>query len=213
MEFLNPLQIVNSQQFNNICQKIQKKFSVNCHPVVRVMVVSIILRSDDFTMEKKVTVDRKIENEEEIVEQLQQQFPLLKIQAIILENKKLEEQVSIISHTDILIGMHGAGIIHSLFFMKENTACIELFPKYWRFPHGLQIANQISVKRKVHYLRWISRNRNLEKGTDTNKNLSWFEKRERYGRNRQYSLTYVPPEIIVRKVRKAVHLIENKFNP
>lgn len=65
---------------------------------------------------------RHIVNEREIL-------PILtrnRITPIVMENLPLADQLSVMSGTSILVGPHGAGMVHSL-FMPEGSAVVEMF--------------------------------------------------------------------------------------
>ena len=47
-----------------------------------------------------------------------------------MDKYAMKMQLQFISDTDILIGMHGAGLTHTL-FLPPRAGLIELYPKYW----------------------------------------------------------------------------------
>ena len=66
---------------------------------------------------------RKIEN----LEYIQTQLSNVPIRYIYLEDFTIREQLDMVANTDILIGIHGAGLTWSI-FMKPNSRLIEIFP-------------------------------------------------------------------------------------
>lgn len=96
-------------------------------------------------------ISRKISNEDELLEAMTKQYPSFKIVKIRLEEFNLKEQFNQIAQTDILIGMHGAGLTHAL-FLPPHAAVIELLPDYFRLAYGH--FEGISRWRKLKYKRW-----------------------------------------------------------
>jgi len=66
---------------------------------------------------------REITNIDSVKNQLQS----YNINYVYLENHTVKEQLEIIANTDILIGVHGAGLSWCI-FMKNNSTLIELYP-------------------------------------------------------------------------------------
>ena len=55
-------------------------------------------------------------------------FPNACVQAILMDALPLANQLEIIASTDILIGMHGAGMAHTV-FLPKHAALLEMFSK------------------------------------------------------------------------------------
>jgi capsular polysaccharide biosynthesis protein len=47
----------------------------------------------------------------------------------VLERLRMADQLRLIGATDVLVGMHGAGLAHAL-FLRPGSALVELFPAY-----------------------------------------------------------------------------------
>ena len=93
-------------------------------------------------------VQRKIKNEDELEESLKLEFPSLIIRGLQLDTYSMREQLKIVTGTDILIGMHGAGLVHSL-FLPSHGALVELFPeRKKRLTHFRSIALWHGLKYK-----------------------------------------------------------------
>jgi capsular polysaccharide biosynthesis protein len=61
------------------------------------------------------------------------------------EQLSIQEQLTIITQTDIFIGMHGAGLTHVI-FMKSNRILIELTAIQWqRQKHFEQLASMNNI--------------------------------------------------------------------
>lgn len=79
--------------------------------------------------------NRKILNENELKEELKQEFPFLQVELVTLEDFSFPQQTEILQKTSILIGIHGSGILNFIFMLPESEsqvasdkAVIELFP-------------------------------------------------------------------------------------
>ena len=90
------------------------------------------------------------------------------------------EQVRIISTVDVLIGINGADLTHTLFSPK-HSGLIELFPKYWGKSNHFQI---MAESRRLHYATW--KNGDLKKELD-----------------QHYTIIYVPE--VVKMVNQMYH--------
>ena len=104
----------------------------------------------------KGKVGRKIANEGQIVEHLKntlssENFNIRESQMDLLA---FESQLDSVVWTDIMIGMHGAGLTHAL-FLNKKSALIELRP-FWARGHHFEA---IAKWRNLHYLTWLNKNR------------------------------------------------------
>ena len=81
-------------------------------------------------------IGRILANEAEIITSLQQLANSKKIRflAVDLAELTMREQLEITSATDILIGVHGAGLSHSIFLQPE-AILIEIHPLYRQHRH------------------------------------------------------------------------------
>ena len=92
--------------------------------------ITILLRRDKVfhPRNKEGIVGRKIFNEHELIEDLMKSFPNACVQAFLMDAIPLANQLEIIASTDILIGMHGAGMAHTV-FLPKHAAILEMFSK------------------------------------------------------------------------------------
>ena len=128
----------------------------------------------------KGVVGRKIKNEKEIEISLRETFPAHHIRSEQMDILDMKDQLEIIANTDILIGMHGAGLSLSL-FMPRHGALVELYPRYWstRNIHFKAMASW----RGLHYRKWQNLDRKLE-----------FKNQ----------LTHIPPERVLKMVEDVI---------
>lgn len=100
----------------------------------------------------KGSISRKIANEMELVNYLKLKLPREKFQikGSQIDVFEMKEQLNLVTWADILIGMHGAGLTHTL-FLKHNSSLIELSPNYM---FGEQHFAAIAKWRNVVYNNW-----------------------------------------------------------
>jgi len=125
-------------------------------PSSKVSKILFIQRGDPLASEQRThrkVILRKIANEAELIERLDNQFTDIKLEAIRLERMTLVQQLNQINSADILIGMHGAGLIYSM-FTKPNSGLIEIFPCHFAFPHTFYTFYVIAAARLLHYDRF-----------------------------------------------------------
>ena len=96
-------------------------------------------------------VQRKIKNEDELITSLRSAFPMHKIHGYQLDAFPMEKQLQVIAETDILIGMHGAGLTHTL-ILPPHAALVELFPAYGRRPIFFE---SMARWRGLKFIRWV----------------------------------------------------------
>ena len=108
------------------------------------------------------SVQRKIFNEAELFQTLDEKYPQHCIRGFLLETMPMVEQLKIIKNTDILIGMHGAGLTHTLYLPKES-GLIELFPFKFKQSHSYyKLFEAIAKWRGLHYMSWENTDVTLE---------------------------------------------------
>ncbi|ESO92054.1 hypothetical protein LOTGIDRAFT_233310 [Lottia gigantea] len=101
-------------------------------------------------------IQRKILNEQEILRAVQKSNPRHSVEGVQLDVLPMRKQLQLIAHTDILVGMHGAGLTNTL-FLPKHAGLIELFPyvvfqSKWvgAYLHFESIARW----RKLKYIPW-----------------------------------------------------------
>lgn len=97
------------------------------------------------------SVSRKIKNEEELLDSAKKAFHNHKVFGIQIDKFGMKRQLEIIAGIDILIGMHGAGLTHTL-FLPAHAGLIELYPTYWSSANRHFVS--MATWRKLHYLSW-----------------------------------------------------------
>ena len=107
-------------------------------------------------------IKRKFANEQEILETVQQNFIDATVQGVQIEIFNMSTQLKIVSRTDILIGMLGAGLTHAM-FLPKSSGLIELRPNYYK--EISQHFESIVKWRQLKYIRWTNKDINNEVGS------------------------------------------------
>ena len=140
------------------------------------LTATIIFRRDYLSHPERMKatkglIQRKFENEDEILQLVKFYLPpSANVRAIILEEMHLLDQVTTLTNTDILIGMHGAGMSYTM-FLPPHAVVFELFPRYWG---QLKHFRAFSRWRGLRYFVW--------------KNINYRNERANY-------FSYIPPLI------------------
>lgn len=104
-------------------------------------------------------VSRKIRNEDELIQKLKLVYPQWDISGVQLDTFDLKSQLNMISKTDILVGMHGAGLTQA-FFLPNHSALLEIVPNYWQ--RAKEHFQSIATWRHLIYQRWTNNDPKLE---------------------------------------------------
>ncbi|MCJ1381484.1 hypothetical protein MMC17_004595 [Xylographa soralifera] len=70
---------------------------------------------------------RRLINKDLYIEKLRSKFPAIEIQMVDFAALSFVEQIRIARRTDILVGVHGAGLTHEL-FLRAGSAVVEIIP-------------------------------------------------------------------------------------
>lgn len=103
---------------------------------------------------------RRIANEKEVWNAVRNADVNAIVNGVQLDRLSMVEQLELMSRTDILIGMHGAGLSHIL-YLPKTSGVIELFPNY------MSVANAhfraMSKWRRLRHVVWANKDKGLEK--------------------------------------------------
>lgn len=105
------------------------------------------------------SVSRKIANEDELLEKTKKRFPHDNVTGLQIDKLNMQDQLKVIANVDILIGMHGAGLTHTL-FLPQHAGLIELYPTYWS--NANTHFKSMARWRNLHYLTWNNIDRSKE---------------------------------------------------
>jgi EGF domain-specific O-GlcNAc transferase len=87
------------------------------------------------TVISRKTGHRRMKNREQLVAGIRQRHPQVEVREINWADHPYDEQVRLAAETDIMIGMHGGGLVLNL-FMPPGSSFVEIKPatfKYWGF--------------------------------------------------------------------------------
>ena len=125
-------------------------------------------------------VGRKILNEEELLTAVQEAMALNgdRVEGHQMDALPVREQLRKVSESDVLLGMHGAGLAHAL-LLPRHGALVELYP--CSFPVRTSFRS-IAAWRGLRYRTWRNKDPRLERPTTQH--------------------TYIPPDAVVGLVRE-----------
>ena len=107
------------------------------------------------------TVSRKIDNEEEVLAAVRQGAKSGdRVQGLQLDILPMKEQLQLVTATDVLLGMHGAGLSHTL-FLPPHGGLLEFYPTYW--PQANRHFRAMATWRGLHYQTWQNHDPSNEK--------------------------------------------------
>jgi len=132
-------------------------------------------------------LSRKISNEAELLHTVSLNMPEAIVNAIQIDKLKMQQQLQHIADTDVLVGMHGAGLSHAI-FLPHWAAVVELIPHYWSAESNH--FKMIAAWRNLTYERWVNNDPRTEIANHS---------------------THVPAYVIIRLIKKAVAHICSKF--
>ena len=105
------------------------------------------------------TVSRKIKNEDELLNAVQSLLAGHNVYGVQIDKYPMKTQLLLISKADLLIGMHGAGLSHTL-FLPKHAGLIEFYPVYWSTSN--QHFKSMAKWRGLHYATWNNVDSNNE---------------------------------------------------
>jgi hypothetical protein len=95
---------------------------------------------------------RVLLNEPELIAETASAHPGLQLTVAVLEEMALFEQMQLLWRTDVLIGVHGSGLINSI-FMRTGSVLVELVP--FRVS-TTGFFDGPAAEHRVHYLSWTN---------------------------------------------------------
>ncbi|KAK6180632.1 hypothetical protein SNE40_008643 [Patella caerulea] len=100
-------------------------------------------------------IKRKILNEKEILESARNFMTGHEVKGVQLDRLSYKAQLQLIASTDILIGIHGAGLTNAI-FLPNHSGLIEMFPYHYlvEVASAYDHFKSIAKWRKLKYLRW-----------------------------------------------------------
>lgn len=105
------------------------------------------------------SVSRKIKNEEQLIASIRSLLPNHNVFGVQIDKYSMRKQLLLISKVDILVGMHGAGLSHTL-FLPKHAGLVELYPVYWS--NANQHFKAMARWRGLQYESWSNTDNNRE---------------------------------------------------
>jgi hypothetical protein len=152
--------------------------------------ITVIIRRNAVYHPRNVqgNVGRKIFNEATLINDLIVAFPTASVKPVLMESLPMRLQLKIISQSDVLIGMHGAGMSHVM-FLPRHAAILEMFSKDFKVDRPwYRCYNSIAKWRGLKYDSWENFDSSREMPAD---------------------FTVIPTEIIVQKTAVLVKTLCN----
>ena len=131
-------------------------------------------------------VKRKIQNEDELLETIRKAVPGHNVTGVQLDVLPMKQQLQLVATTDIFIGMHGAGLAHTL-FLPIHGGLIEFYPTYWSASN--------------RHFRAMAKWRGLQYQT-------WQNHESANEKDKYY--TYIPPQTVLNMFLEMKHYICNE---
>ena len=193
---------------NWLRQSVLEAFGIALPGPVRCVRRVTLVRRKRYTEESgKPCTDRVIENEDELIAVLESRYPGIELRAVYFEQLSIAEQLRVFTEADVLVGMHGAGMVVGTYFTPPNAGIVELFPKYYRNPLAALTCRTIAADRELHYGRWLNHRKKNEFGSDAARGIP-RQKRYRRSLVSHGSLTRVPPAAAARQIDRVIRKIE-----
>lgn len=98
-------------------------------------------------------VSRKIKNEDELLKKITETLKGHSVRGLQIDLYPMTKQLELIAKTDILIGMHGAGLSHTM-FLPRHAGLLEMYPMYYS-PENRHF-RKMAEWRHLQYLFWIN---------------------------------------------------------
>lgn len=105
-------------------------------------------------------ISRKIKNEDELIDFIHKKYPSARVGGAQLDVMSFHQQLEVITTTDILISMHGAGLAHVL-FLPSHAGVVEMFPTYWP-KFGMNHFKSMARWRGIKHTSWQNLNPSVE---------------------------------------------------
>lgn len=113
---------------------------------------TIIERKPYENIVNRKKISRQFENSQEILSEIQNTFPKVLVRMIDLSGLNFTTQLSIDQKTNVLIGIHGAGLGHVL-YLPPNSSLIEISitGSEWDCFNGIATSRNLYYKRLIGY--------------------------------------------------------------
>ena len=97
-------------------------------------------------LDRRRTTERIVVNEKELVEAIAHEFPSVDLTVVHMEELDICQQVELAHRADVLMGPHGAGLVH-LWWLQEDAATLEFEPDYKRDNPTFRVLSALTGRR------------------------------------------------------------------
>lgn len=97
-------------------------------------------------------VRRKIANEPQLEATLRARNPSFRVRSVQLERLSVQQQLELVASTDVMLGMHGAGLTHAI-FLPDKSGLVEMVPS--KLAAGNRHFHALARWRRIEYERWV----------------------------------------------------------
>ena len=97
-------------------------------------------------LDRKRPTERIVVNEKELVKAIGREFPSVNLTVVHMEKLGVCQQVELAHKTDVLMGPHGAGLVH-LWWMQDDAVTLEFEPDYKRNNPTFRVLSALTGRR------------------------------------------------------------------
>ena len=134
--------------------------SINHKPDCQRLRVTFVWRRDYVAHPRnpKGIIQRKISNEQELVSAVRRKFPVYNVTGIQLDTLPMVQQLQLLAHTDVFVGMHGAAFGFCV-LLTPGSSVVELFPLNFSSNWHMEY---LAKRAGHHYFTWKNKDETLE---------------------------------------------------
>ena len=117
--------------------------------------IIVILRKPykRWSEDKPEKFQRRLQNSNELLSALRGRFPQANVTGIFLEDMDICSQIRSAHDADVLLGVHGAGLVH-LWWLREEALVLELVPSYEMVNPTFKMLSTLTGRNYQAYLRY-----------------------------------------------------------
>ena len=112
--------------------------------------------------------ERVLSNENELIDGIKTKFPSTNVTTVYLEDLPICDQVFYANQADVLLAVHGAGLVH-LWWLRDDSLVIEMEPHYEAGNPSFKVLSKLTGRKYLsHFIGggWGSVNANIKEMLD-----------------------------------------------
>ena len=109
-------------------------------------------------------LERVLSNENELINGIKTKFPSTNVTTVYLEDFPICDQVFYANQADVLLAVHGAGLVH-LWWLRDDSLVIEMEPHYEAGNPSFKVLSKLTGRKYLsHFIGggWGSVNANIK---------------------------------------------------